>query len=102
MKDEHAKNAAQDVAEDVAEDVPQKAAHDLAFGAQTESACGALRWGQRREHRHQRRESRGLVIAGQGTVDGRFPLRMKKTVLTPVLGEQTGMSTSGVSFLGIV
>ena len=36
-----------------------------------ESPCGALRCGQWREHRHRRREARGLVIAGQGTVDGR-------------------------------
>jgi len=37
-----------------------------------ESAHGALRCGQRREPRHQRREAHGLVIAGQGTVDGRW------------------------------
>ena len=37
-----------------------------------ESAHGALRCGQRLEHRHQRREARGLVIAGQGTVGGRW------------------------------
>ena len=37
-----------------------------------ESARGALRCGQRRELRHQRREARGLVIAGQGTVNGRW------------------------------
>jgi len=31
-KDEHVKNAAQDVAEDVAGEVPQDVAQDLAFG----------------------------------------------------------------------
>jgi len=37
-----------------------------------ESARRALRCGQRRIPRHQRRKARGLVIAGQGVVDSRW------------------------------
>ena len=38
VKDEHVKDAAQDVTEGVAKDVPQDVAHDLAFGARAARA----------------------------------------------------------------
>ena len=38
MKDEHVKNAAEDVSEGVAEDVPQDVAQDFAFGARAARA----------------------------------------------------------------